>query len=78
LKSDEIRIPVEFNLNFKYFNSTSLKYILDFCCKLSNLKSEGKDVVIKWYYDKYDTDMLESGKELSRLANIHFEYILNE
>jgi hypothetical protein len=78
MKSHEIRIPIEFNLNFKYFNSTSLKYILDFCSKLANLKSNGKDVVINWYYDKYDTDMLESGKELSRLANIQFEYILKE
>ena len=28
--------PIEFNLDFNYFNSSSAKYILDFCKKIAS------------------------------------------
>ncbi len=66
--------PFEFNFRFDYFNSTSAKFILDFCKKLGQLHAQGKQIVIRWHYEEDDEDMLEVGREMSRMAKIPFEY----
>lgn len=68
--------PVVFNLDFEYFNSSSAKYILDFCKQIAAERSKGRNVMVRWHYEKDDSDMLESGKEMSRIAKIPFEYNL--
>ena len=40
-------IPIEFKFLFEYFNSLSAKYILDFCKKLSKIRSEGNNIIAK-------------------------------
>jgi hypothetical protein len=65
----------EFNFNFEYFNSLSAKFILDICKKLSRLRYEGNNLNVKWHYEEDDDDMLEVGKEMSRIAKIPFEYV---
>ena len=72
----EIGEPVVFNLDFEYFNSSSAKYILDFCKQIAAARSKGKNILVKWHYEKDDTDMLESGREMSRIARFPFEYNL--
>jgi hypothetical protein len=74
-KSSDNTDPVVFNLDFEYFNSSSAKYILDFCKQLANLRTNGKNVVVRWHYEDDDIDMLEVGKEMSRMAKIPFEYV---
>jgi hypothetical protein len=78
VKSQETREPVTFNLDFEYFNSSSAKYILDFCKQIGTVRSKGKDVLVKWHYDDDDMDMLEVGREMSRMAKFPFEYIPKE
>lgn len=75
-KSDESGEPVVFNFDLEYFNSSSAKYILDFFKQISALRSKGKNITVRWHYEKDDTDMLESGREMSRIAKIPFEYNL--
>jgi hypothetical protein len=77
-KSQEIREPVFFNLDFEYFNSSSAKYILDFCKQIAAVRAKGKNVGVKWHYEKDDYDMLEVGKEMSRIAKVPFEYSLKD
>ena len=67
--------PIHFNFNFDYFNSTSAKFILDFCKKLGNLHSQSIPIVIRWHYEEDDEDMMEVGREMSRMSKIPFEYI---
>lgn len=74
-KSQEGKEPVVFNLDFEYFNSSSAKYILDFCKQIGTVRSKGKDVAVKWHYEKNDMDMLEVGREMSRMAKFPFEYV---
>jgi hypothetical protein len=74
-KSDDSRGPVEFNLDFEYFNSSSAKYILDFVKQLARVRSKGKDIKVRWHYEDDDMDMLEVGREMSRMAKVPFEYI---
>lgn len=71
----DINTPFEFNFNFDYFNSTSAKYILDFCKKIGLLYAQGHPIHVRWYYEEDDEDMLEVGKEMARMAKINFEYV---
>jgi hypothetical protein len=76
-KKEEIR-PVAINLNFEYFNSSSAKYLLDFCKLIATARSNGQNISVNWHFDKDDTDMLEAGREMSRIAKFPFEFIQNE
>jgi len=73
--SDLSQDPIVFDLNFDYFNSSSGKYILDFCKQIAVASSKGINVSIRWNYEEDDMDMLEAGKELSRISKFPFEYV---
>jgi hypothetical protein len=73
--SDAKQEPVTFNFNFEYFNSLSAKYILDFCTKLTHIRNEGKNIFVKWHYEEDDMDMLDAGREMSRISKFPFEYV---
>jgi hypothetical protein len=75
LRSQESRDPVIFNFDFEYFNSSSAKYILDFCKQIATVRSKGKDIEVKWHYEDDDMDMLEVGREMSRMAKLPFEFV---
>jgi hypothetical protein len=74
-KIQEIKDPVVFNFDLEYFNSSSAKYILDFCKQIGDVRSKGKNLEIKWHYDKDDLDMLQVGHEMSRISRTPFEYV---
>lgn len=73
--SEQDKPVYEFNFNFEYFNSTSAKFILDFCKKLGQLHALGHQLVVRWHYEDDDEDMLEVGQEMSRMSKFPFEYI---
>lgn len=73
--SDDTSDPFKFDFRFDYFNSTSAKFILDFCKKIGRLHGMGLNVNVRWLYEEDDEDMLEVGKEMSRMAKIPFEYV---
>ncbi len=64
-----------FNLDFDYFNSSSAKYILDLCKMMASTRAKGKEIKVRWHYEKDDMDMLESGKEMSRISKMPFEFV---
>jgi hypothetical protein len=72
--SPQVSNAVQINLDFDYFNSSSAKYLLDFCKKMTRLQMKVNNITIRWYYDAEDTDMLEVGQEMSKLARIPFEF----
>jgi hypothetical protein len=78
VQSQESKDPVTFNLDFEYFNSSSAKYILDFCKQIGNVRSRGSEIQVRWHYDDDDMDMLEVGREMSRMAKLPFEYIAKD
>lgn len=73
--SDFKKDPVIFTFDFEYFNSSSGKLILDICKVLAGLRSKGFNIIVKWYYEKEDGDMLEVGKEMSAIVKFPFEYV---
>lgn len=64
-----------FDFRFDYFNSTSAKFILDFCKKIGQLHNKGLKLNVRWLYEEDDEDMLEVGKEMARMAKIPFDYV---
>jgi hypothetical protein len=75
IRSQESKDPVVFNFDFEYFNSSSAKYILDFCKQITSVRSKVNSVEVKWHYEKDDADMLEVGREMSRIARLPFEFV---
>ena len=73
--SPERKDPIEFNLDFDYFNSSSAKYLLDFCKQIATLNAKGENVSVRWHYEADDIDMLEVGREMSRMAKMPFAYV---
>ena len=75
INSDALKDPVTFNFNFEYFNSSSGKLILDICKILAGLRSQGMNIKVNWHFEKDDIDMLEVGKEMSKIVKFPFEYV---
>jgi hypothetical protein len=65
----------EVKIQLEYFNTSSSKCILDVFKKLEDIKNNGSQVTIKWYYEEDDEDMLEAGEDYQAIINIPFEMI---
>ncbi len=66
---------IVFVLKLDYFNSISAKYILDIVFILKDFVAKGRKVQIEWHSAKFDDDMLETGKEISIMSNLKFDFI---
>ncbi len=67
--------PLTLEVQLKYFNSSSAKFLFDIFTEIGKISNAGQKVRILWYYDADDDDMLDAGEELSEIAEIPFEYI---
>jgi hypothetical protein len=65
------------NIQLEYFNTSSSKCILDVFKKLETVykKNGEKGVVINWYYEEDDEDMLEAGEDYQSILKIPFKMI---
>lgn len=70
----------ETNVVFKleYFNTASSKLILDILFKFKSLKDKGNKVLIRWYHEEDDADMLLAAEMYAELTDLEFEYIITE
>lgn len=64
-----------FNVKLEYFNTASSKCILDVFKKLEILKKNNADVVINWYYEEDDEDMLEAGEDYASIIKVPFKML---
>jgi hypothetical protein len=64
------------NVQLEYFNTSSSKCILDVFKKLESIhKSGDKEVIINWYYEEDDEDMLEAGEDYESIIRVPFKMI---
>ena len=63
------------NMQLEYFNTSSSKCILDVFKKLEAIHKAKNDVVINWYYEEDDEDMLEAGEDYQAIINVPFKMI---
>lgn len=66
------------NIDLEYFNTSSSKYILEILKRLKAILAIGKDVLVKWYYDADDEEMMETGEDYEDVSNLPFEIIAKE
>ncbi len=65
----------EVNIQLEYFNTSSSKCILDVFKKLETIYKSGNEVLINWYYEEDDEDMLEAGEDYQSIIRIPFKMI---
>ncbi len=63
------------NIQLEYFNTSSSKCILDVFKKLESIHKAKNDVVINWYYEEDDEDMLEAGEDYQSIIKVPFNMV---
>jgi len=65
----------EFNFRYIYFNTATSKLVQEILFRLENISEAGNEVLVMWYYEQDDEDMLDMGLEFKENINIPFEII---
>ncbi|MDQ3394579.1 MAG: DUF1987 domain-containing protein [Bacteroidota bacterium] len=60
------------NIQFKYFNTSSAKCVLQLLERFSILSSNNHEVVINWIYSQNDEQMLHDGENYSEILGMEF------
>jgi hypothetical protein len=68
---DTTKVEIE----LEYFNSGSAKYVLQILRELSEIKNSGKELIVNWYYEEGDDDILERGEYYASILNIDINFI---
>lgn len=63
-----------FNFKLEYFNTASSKQLFKILLVLEEL-SKKNEVIISWFYNKEDSDMLSSGERYSKLVQLKFNMV---
>ena len=63
------------NIQLEYFNTSSSKCILDVFKKLEAIYKTKNEVIINWYYEEDDEDMLEAGEDYESIIRVPFKMI---
>lgn len=68
--AEEIRVDIK----LEYFNTSSSKFILEMLRILEN-NTNNKNILVNWFYEEGDLDVLESGQYFESIIGIPFKYI---
>jgi len=71
-KTTEVTIALEY---LNSYNSIILASILK---KLSEVKQQSKGLVIRWFIESDDEDMLERGQYISSSLNLPIEFVITD
>jgi hypothetical protein len=62
----------EFIFDFDYYNSSTVRIIVDIMLELEKIQTAGNKVNIIWYYDHSDNMMKDNGEDLRLMMNLPF------
>jgi len=64
------------NVRFSYFNTSSAKKLNEIIHIIVKIKQQFPDYLlsVNWFYEKGDDDMLNSGKDFSKMLNYPFKF----
>ena len=62
-------------IQLEYFNTSSSKCLLDLFKKMETMNKNGNEIVINWYYEEDDEDMLEAGEDYQSIIDVPFKMI---
>ena len=63
-----------FDIELEYFNSGSTRYILEIL-RLLRENSEENSLIVNWYFEDGDDDLLERGQYYESILNLRFNFI---
>jgi hypothetical protein len=63
------------NIKLEYINSGSSKYMLELLRILKTNHENGRDVLVKWYFEEGDESIEELGQHYEQTMQIPFEII---
>ncbi|MFT6783516.1 MAG: hypothetical protein ACJA1A_003456 [Saprospiraceae bacterium] len=63
------------NFSFEYFNTSSSKCLFDVFKRLSRFEDSDIDLIINWYYEDDDEDMMEAGEDYADLLDLNFNFL---
>ncbi len=63
----------EFHILLEYFNSGSVKQVLDILIMLEQIISSGKKIKVCWFYNEDDDLMEMKGEEFKSMVKVPFE-----
>jgi hypothetical protein len=63
-------------IEFEYLNSFSTTTLVSILRKLSEITRQSKKLIIRWYYDQDDEDILERGEYIASTINFPIEFIM--
>ncbi len=63
LYTERVRGPISFEFRLDYFNTTSMRYILDLLIQLRDYEMDGGVVSVQWYYPSWDEELLKDGED---------------
>lgn len=66
---------IKVDVALEYFNTSSSKCLFDLLRTLKKLEGKGAKVVINWFYEDDDEDMLESGEDYEDILQLEFHYV---
>jgi len=72
--SDTSKGKIIFDINLRYINSASYKYLREVLKKVSYFFRNGLDVEVIWNYQKDDEDLMNEGMVLLELPDISLPY----
>lgn len=73
--ADSDRSEFTANFSFEYFNTSSSKCLFDVFKRLSRISENGKSLIINWYYEEDDEDMMEAGEDYADLLDLDFNFL---
>lgn len=63
-----------FEIKLEYFNTASSKQLAKMLLLIERF-IESNSIIIRWFYEKEDNDMLISGNQYSKFLKLDFEFI---
>ena len=63
------------NVELEHFNTMTSKSLLDVFRSLKPLQDEGKDLLVKWFYEADDEELLDAGQTYQEITGLNFEMV---
>ncbi len=75
IESDERTETTDLHINLEYFNTSTSRYLFGIFKLLEPYHTKGNPIMIHWYYEKDDFEMLESGEDYASILKIPFKMV---
>ena len=63
------------NIHLEHFNTSSSKSILEVFKALDPIKQSEKEVVVNWFYEDDDEDIMEAGENYEAITGLPFRMV---